>query len=65
MGIVVSGGRDELPKELNDRVEFQENDFFKGQQFGGPGVYYYLRNILHDHPNPWSPPSLLSQVKEY
>ena len=52
MGIVVSGGRNELLEELNDRVEFQENDFFKGQPVGGPGVYYYLRHFLHDHPDP-------------
>jgi len=53
IGTVVSEGRDGLPQELKDRVEFQENDFFKGQPIGGPGVYYYLRHILHDHPAPW------------
>jgi len=52
MGMVVSEGRDGLPEELKDRVEFQENDFFKGQPIGGPGVYYYLKHILHDHPDP-------------
>jgi len=53
IGIVVGEGRDGLPEELKDRVEFQENDFFKGQPIGGPGVYYYFRHILHDHPDPW------------
>ena len=53
IGIAVDEGRDGLPEELKDRVEFQENDFFKGQPIGGPGVYYYLRHILHDHPDPW------------
>ena len=43
----------EFLRELKDRVEFQENDFFKGQPIGGPGVCYYLRHILHDHPDPW------------
>jgi len=52
MGMVVSEGRDGLPEELKDRVEFQENDFFKGQPIGGLGVYYYLKHILHDHPDP-------------
>ena len=58
IGMVVNEGRDELPGELKDRVEFQENDFFKGQPISGPGVYYYLKRILHDHPDPWV--SLLS-----
>ena len=53
IGMVVNEGRDELPEELKGRVEFQENDFFKGQPIGGPGVYYYFRNIFHDHPDPW------------
>ena len=53
MRMVVGEGRDGLPEELKDRVEFQENDFFKGQPIGGPGVYYYLKHILHDHPDPW------------
>ena len=53
IGGMVNEGRDGLPEELKDRVEFQENDFFKGQPIGGPGVYYYLRHILHDHPDPW------------
>jgi len=52
IGAVVGEGRNELPEELKDRVEFQENDFFKGQPVGGLGVYYYLRHILHDHPDP-------------
>ena len=52
-GMVVGEGRDGLPEELKDRVEFQENDFFKGQPIGGPGVCYYLKHILHDHPDPW------------
>jgi len=52
IGMVVGEGRDGLPEELRDRVEFQENDFFKGQPIGGPGVYYYLKHILHDHPDP-------------
>ncbi|PUU82160.1 O-methyltransferase-domain-containing protein [Tuber borchii] len=52
IGMVVNEGRDGLPEELKDRVEFQQNDFFKGQPIGGPGVYYYLRHILHDHPDP-------------
>jgi len=56
IGIVVGEGRDGLPEELKDRVEFQENDFFKGQPIGGPRVYYFLRHILHDHPNLWVPP---------
>jgi len=51
MGMAVGEGRDRLPKELKDRVEFQENDFFKGQPIGGPGVYYYFKYILHDHPD--------------
>jgi len=51
IGAAVGEGRDGLPEELKDRVEFQENDFFKGQPIGGPGVYYYLRHILHDHPD--------------
>ncbi|CAZ86568.1 unnamed protein product [Tuber melanosporum] len=54
IGMVVSEGRDELPEELKDRVEFHENDFFEGQPIGGPGVYYYLKYILHDHPDPAS-----------
>ena len=53
IGTVVGEGRDGLPEELKDRVEFQENDFFKGQPIGGPGVYYYLRHILHVHPDSW------------
>ena len=53
IGTMASEGRDALPEELKDRVEFQENDFFKGQPIGGPGVYYYLRHSLHDHPDPW------------
>ena len=53
IGMVVGEGRDGLPEELEGRVEFQENDFFKGQPIGGPRVYYYLKQILHDHPNPW------------
>ena len=53
IGTMASEGRDGLPEELKDRVEFQENDFFKGQPIGGPGVYYYLRHSLHDHPDPW------------
>jgi len=56
IGTVVAEGRDGLPEELKDRVEFQENDFFKGQPIGGPGVYYFLRHILHDHPDLWVPP---------
>ena len=52
IGSAVSEGRDGLPEELKGRVEFQENDFFKGQPIGGPGVYYYLRSILHNHPDP-------------
>ena len=58
IGTTVGEGRDGLPEELKDRVEFQENDFFKGQPIGGPGVYYYLRHILHVHPDSWV--SLLS-----
>jgi len=53
--MVVGEGRDSLPEELKDRVEFQENDFFKGQPIGGPRVYYYLKHILHDHPDRWVP----------
>ena len=53
MRMVVGEGRNRLPEELKDRVEFQENDFFKGQPIGGPGVYYYLKHILHDHPDQW------------
>ncbi|PWW72967.1 S-adenosyl-L-methionine-dependent methyltransferase [Tuber magnatum] len=52
IGMVASEGLDGLPQELKDRVEFQENDFFEGQPIGGPGVYYHLRHILHDHPDP-------------
>ncbi|CUS10026.1 unnamed protein product [Tuber aestivum] len=52
IGMVIDEGRDGLPEELKDRVEFHENDFFEGQPIGGPGVYYYLRHILHDHPDP-------------
>ncbi|RPA91906.1 S-adenosyl-L-methionine-dependent methyltransferase [Choiromyces venosus 120613-1] len=52
IGMVVGEGRDGLPEELKGRVEFQENDFLKEQLIGGPGVYYYLRHILHDNPDP-------------
>ena len=65
IGMVVNEGRDGLPEELKDRVEFQENDFFKGQPIGGPGVFYYLKHILHDHPDPWVSISSVSWVKEY
>ena len=51
-GMVVGEGRNSLPEELKGRVEFQENDFFKGQPIGGPRVYYYLKHILHNHPDP-------------
>ncbi|KAG0633250.1 O-methyltransferase-domain-containing protein [Tuber brumale] len=54
LGMVVSERRNELPEELKDRVEFHENDFFEGQPISGPKVYYYLKFILHDHPDPAS-----------
>lgn len=48
--IVAAQGREEYPKELSHKIEFQGNDFFKGQPVKGADIYY-LRHILHDHPD--------------
>ena len=44
---VVNVGRQELPRELIDRVMFFEHDFFDDQPVKGADVYI-LRWVLHD-----------------
>lgn len=44
---VVAEGRMKLPKNLSEKVEFTEHDFFAAQPIEGADVYFY-RWIFHD-----------------
>jgi sterigmatocystin 8-O-methyltransferase len=48
---VIAEGREEVcPDALKGRVQYQANNFFEGQPVKGADVYY-MRHILHDHPD--------------
>ena len=65
MGIVVSGGRNELPEELNDHVEFQRMISSKGSRLVGLGLTTILGISCMITLIRRSPPSRFSRVKEY
>ncbi|KAL4780293.1 S-adenosyl-L-methionine-dependent methyltransferase [Aspergillus varians] len=46
---VIEQGRKTLPESLNDRLSFEEHDFFTTQPRSAD--IYLLRFILHDHPD--------------
>ncbi|KAL4885489.1 S-adenosyl-L-methionine-dependent methyltransferase [Aspergillus karnatakaensis] len=47
---VIEQGKKALPKELVERITFQDHDFFTTQPEAAD--VYLLRFILHDHPDP-------------